>query len=162
MTPDPTSDNPNPYRSPAISPSAEKPSPPSHPVALIVLTFLAGGHVLISFAMVAIGLLAGNAAALAGGLACCGFYVAIVAGLALRQEWARIMLIWLCYVGIVSYLVQTAMWPLAAPVTLVLMAVEIATLVLAHSRSVRETTKGASMAKAYVYHESPQPGKEEA
>jgi membrane-bound ClpP family serine protease len=162
MSPDPTLDDFNPYRSPAISPSTERPSLPSFPVALILLTFLAVGHVLISLAMLGIGLLAASAPAIGGGLACCGFYVAIVIGLTLRREWARIMIIWLSYVGIISYLIQTALVPLAALVTLPLMVFEIATLVFAHSRAVRETTRGASMAKAYTYHESPQTGKEEA
>ena len=162
MAPDPTLDDPNPYRSPTNSPATEKVSPPSHPAALIVLTLLAAVHVLVSLALLGVGLLAGHAPTLGGALVCFGFYVAILFGLILRQEWARIMLIWLSYVGIVSYLIQTAYSPWVAPVTLVLLALEVTTLILAHSRSVRETTKGASLAKAYTYHESPQMEKEDA
>ena len=162
MPPDPTPDDFNPYRSPAGFSSMEKPSPPRYPAALIVLAIMAAGHLLVSFAMLAVGLVAGQALLLAAAVVCCGFYLAIVVGLSMRQEWARITLIWLCYVGIVSYLIQTVRSPWVAPLTLVLIAFEIATLVLGHNRSVRETTRGASLAKAYTYHETPPTGKEES
>ena len=162
MPPDPTLDDFNPYQSPAGVSSMERPSLPRYPGTLIVLTFLAAGHVLVSLAMLAVGLVAGQAPMFGGALVCCGFYVAIVVGLIKRREWARIMLIWLCYVGIVSYLIQTVVSPWVAPVTVVLMVFEIATLIPAHSPSVRQTTEGASLAKAYTYHESPPTGKEDS
>lgn len=81
-----------------------------------------------------------NALAIFGGLVSCGLYVAILIGLIKMQEWARIMIIWLSYVGIVASL-------------LLLSPLEILTLVFAHWPSVRKATKGASLAEAYTYHE---------
>jgi hypothetical protein len=162
MPPDPTLRDFNPYQSPADLPSVEKPVASSRPVTLIVLTVLAGEHLLVSAAMLLGGLLAGHGPLLASALVCSGFYVAIFIGLVGRREWARVMLIWLCYVGIVSYLIQSAVSPRVAPVALVLMVFEIATLILAHSPSVRETTRGASLPKEYTYHESPSTAKEDA
>ena len=162
MPQDPTLDDLNPYRSPAGVPSIEEPIAPSHPAALIVLTVLAAVHVLVSTGMLAIGLAVQHGLLVAAALVCVGFYVAIFIGLIMRQEWARIMIIWLSYVGIVSYLIQSVVSPQAAPVALVILVLEVATLIPAHSRSVRQTTKGVSIAKAYTYHESPQTEEEDA
>jgi Trk-type K+ transport system membrane component len=77
------------------------------------------------------------------------------------------MLIWLCYWGIFGYLISLAQVASPAPVlakTVLIVLVgcgrglEVLTVLLAHSRRVREATKGASMAKEYVYHEGPADG----
>ena len=77
-----------------------------------------------------------GALAVFGGIVSGGFYIAIFYGLIKLQEWARIMIIWLSYIGIVASL-------------LILSPLEIATLVCAHWPSVRNAIKGASLAKTY-------------
>ena len=119
----------------------------ARPKALMVLMILTGVHILLNAAIFVIGVANENWLALFGGLVSCGFYIAILIGLNKMQEWARVMLIWLCYVGIVFSL-------------LLFSPLEIITLILAHRRSVREVTKGRSLAKAYTYHENFQPRKE--
>lgn len=129
----------------------ENVSPPSvaRPTALVVLMILTGVHILLNAALFVISAATENRLGLFGGFVSCGFYIAILIGLINMQEWARVMLIFLCYVGIVFSL-------------FLLSPLEIITLIFAHRRSVREATKGKSMAQAYTYHENVQTRKEQA
>jgi hypothetical protein len=125
-------------------------APPSRerPTALIILIVLTGLHILLNVGIFIMGVRKGNDAALFGGLVSSGVYIAIFFGLIKMQEWARILLIWLCYVGIVASL-------------LLFSPLEIITLIFAHRRSVREATKNISIAKLYTYHETIQTKKEQ-
>ena len=115
-------------------------APGGRPGTLVALTIIACVHILVNVAIFFIGAANENGFACFGGLVSTGFYIAILIGLINMQEWARIMIIWLSYVGIIASFFMFA--PL-----------EIPTLILAHWPSVRKATKGASMAKAYTYHE---------
>ena len=115
-------------------------TPVGRPATLVALTILASMHIVVNVSIFFIGITSRNAAAMGGGLVSTGFYIAILVGLFQKREWARIMTIWLAYCGIVFSL------GIFAPL-------ELPTLILAHWPSVREATKGASMAKAYTYHE---------
>ncbi|MCX5710108.1 MAG: hypothetical protein NT088_05230 [Candidatus Omnitrophica bacterium] len=115
-------------------------APAGRPGALVALTVLSCVHIAVNVVIFFVGIAKGNGVAIGGGLFSVGFYIAILIGLIKMQEWARIMIIWLAYCGIVFSL------GVFAPL-------EIPTLILAHWPSVRKATKGASMAKAYTYHE---------
>ena len=85
-----------------------------------------------------------------GGAVTVGFHTAILVGVLLRQEWARLLMIWLCYVGAVTYAFQLGQAPwLIGP----LIGFEVLTLLFAHSRRVRQTTRRTSLAQPYVYQE---------
>lgn len=151
---EPSLATPNPYESPSVAhvPAAGLPAGSIRsdvaqdstrtPIALVLLIGLCCVHILLNVAIFFLGVATENVVALFGGFVSFGFYVAILIGLIKTQEWARILIIWLSYVGIVASLFVFA--PL-----------EILTLVCAHWPSVRRVTKGASMATAYTYHERP-------
>jgi hypothetical protein len=113
-------------------------SSPAWPTALIVLMYLLGFHILLDVIIFLFGIAAHNGWALFGGITSVGFGVAMLIGLSRKQEWARIMLIWLSYVSLVASL-------------FILAPLEIPILICAHRKSVREATQGASAAKAYTY-----------
>ena len=144
----------NPYQSPSTDTSAEPDGalePAGKSTLLIVLCLFVALHLIVALASTLIGLLFQLPVALFGGLVSAGFYIAIFIGLLKRQEWARVNLIWFCYVGIVVYLVQIprAVWFIAP-----LVGLEFVTLLIAHSRTVRNLTRGHSLAKTYTYTES--------
>jgi hypothetical protein len=114
--------------------TAERPS------ALVALTVFACIHIVVNVVIFIIGAAHENGFAVFGGFVSCGFYIAILIGLIKMQEWARIMIIWMAYIGIVASLF------IFAPL-------EIPTLVLAHWPSVRKATKEASVARTYTYRE---------
>lgn len=116
-------------------------APTGRPGTLVALTVLSCIHIAVNVGIFFIGASNGNGAAIGGGLVSVGFYIAILIGLIKMQEWARIMIIWLAYCGIVFSL------GVFAPL-------EIPTLILAHWPSVRRATKGASIPKTYTYHET--------
>ncbi len=148
----PSLPTPNPYESPSVAQVPDAGSPPGSirsdvtqdatgtPMALVVLIVLCCVHMLLNVAIFFLGTATGNVVAIFAGFVSFGFYVAILIGLVKKQEWARILTIWLSYVGIIASLFVFA--PL-----------EIPTLVCAHWPSVRRVTKGASMATTYTYHE---------
>jgi DNA-directed RNA polymerase subunit RPC12/RpoP len=124
-------------------------APVERPGTLVALIILSCVHIVVNVFIFCVGAANGNGAAIGGGLVSAGFYIAILIGLIKMQEWARIMLIWLAYCGIVFSL------GIFAPL-------EIPTLILAHWPSVRKATKGASIPKAYTYHEHQEQKGEEA
>lgn len=132
----------------------------ARPTALVVLIGLTGLHALLSLVILLAGLAGGNGMALFGGSVSSACNVAILVGLIKVREWARIFLIWLCYVGIVTYGLQSMVFPRAAPILVPLLALEIVTLIFAHNRSVLQATKSASIAKTYTYHETVEQRKE--
>jgi len=125
----------------------------SWPITLIIVTILSAVLSMVSVVMFIIGVSSNYIPLIFGGLVCSGFYLAILIGLIKKREWARISLIWLCYVGIASYGFQWMANPRTAPIVMPLLALETITLFFAHNRSVRQMTKGASIAKVYTYHE---------
>lgn len=144
----------NPYQSPveAIPAESDANTADDFPVGLIFLAILAGLHVAVAGLQTLGGLIMGSPPVMIGGVATIAFHMAILIGVLLRQEWARILMIWLCYVAIVTYVVQLGQAPwLIGP----LIGFEVLTLLFAHSRRVRETTRRKSLAKAYVYRETP-------
>jgi hypothetical protein len=116
---------------------------PSLPAALVGLIILTGVHILLYFLVLLVTCANHDAGGMTCGIVTCGFFVAILIGLVKMQEWARVMLIWFCYVGIIFSV-------------LLLSPLEITTLVFAHRRSVREATKAMSIARVYTYHENTQ------
>lgn len=140
----------NPYRAPDAA--ALHPGAVQHGTTLIyVLCVLVVIHLFVALASTLIGVIFNSAPALIGGSVAVCFYIAILVGLLKKQEWARINLIWFCYVGLAVYLFQLTMlvW-----LPLLLIAFEIVTLVLAHSSAVRDVTRNQSMAKTYTYTET--------
>jgi len=150
----------NPYQPPAVLSESESvpEKTQSFPMGLVALCVLAALQIVVAGLLILGGLVMGSGPAIGGGLVSFGFHIAILVGLCLKQEWARLMLIWLCYVGIVSYGAQcdSAVW-----IALPLVGLEVLTLIFAHSRPVRNATRQASLAKAYVYRENATTGKEE-
>ena len=138
----------NPYQSPEgpKQPSLARTGEPS--AAVYVLVAFVGIHVLISLALTAINVIGRGGPGIIGGIVSLGFYIAILVGLLKAQEWARISLIWFCYVSLVFYALQlkTAAW-LIVP----LMGVQLVTLILSHSSPVKNCTKENSVAKTYTY-----------
>lgn len=144
----------NPYQSPAEPTAAttEDTAETGFPVGLVFLAVLAALHIVVAGLLTLGGLIMHSPQVAIGGLVTVGFHTAILIGVLMRQEWARILLIWLCYVGVVTYAVQLRQAPwLIGP----LIGFEVLTLLFAHSRRVRETTRRKSLAQAYVYQETP-------
>lgn len=149
----------NPYQPPAMVSKSEGVPEKTHsfPMGLVALCVLATLQIFVAGLLVLGGLVMENGLAVGGGLVSFGFHIAILVGLCLRQDWARVMLIWLCYVGIVSYGAQCGSAPW---IMLPLIGLEVLTLLFAHSRTVRNATRQASLAKTYVYRENASTGKE--
>ena len=124
-------------------------APVGRPGTLVALTIFACVHIVVNMVIFFVGTANGNGFAIGGGLVSAGFYIAILIGLIQMQEWARIMIIWFAYCGIVFSL------GIFAPL-------EIPTLILAHWPSVRKATKGASLAKVYTYRENQEQKGEDA
>ncbi len=146
----------NPYQSPVDAVPATTGDDPNAtdsgvPFGLIFLALLVAMHIAVAGLQVLGGLLMQSPPVTIGGAATIGFHTAILIGLLLRQEWARVLMIWLCYVGVVAYGVQLGQAPLVIGP---LIGFEVLTLLFAHSRRVRETTRRRSLAKAYVYRET--------
>ena len=141
----------NPYQaSPTPSEASSSEQHGSSPL-ICVLCVLVAIHFLVVLGITISSLLIPIPIALIGGLISMGFYIAIFIGLLRKAEWARVTLIWLCYVGLVTYAfqVQNMVW-LVVP----LMIFELVTLVIAHSSAVRTVTQKASTAVSYTYTES--------
>ena len=119
------------------------------PVMLILLCVMTGLHFLVSAASTLVGLVIGNAIALGGGFVASFFYIAIFVGLIKRAEWARMSIIWMCYVSLITYLAQFA--TVGVLFVIPLMLLELITLAIAHNRRVREVTRASSVAKSYTY-----------
>ena len=149
----------NPYQPPAALSDSENPPAQSQsfPMGLVALCVLAALQIVVAGLLILGGLVMGSGLAVVGGFVSFGFHIAILVGLCLKQEWARVMLIWLCYVGIASIGIQCLAEPLFA---VPLISLEIVTLVFAHSRRVRNATRHTSLAKTYVYRENDVTGKE--
>ena len=153
----------NPYQPPVLASSVDTPQAASEdidrfPLGLVVLAVLAALHVMVAGVLTLGGLAMGSLPVAIGGLTTVGFQIAIFVGILLRQEWARVLMIWLGYVAVVTYAVQIA----AAPLLIVpLVGFEVLTLCFAHSRRVRETTRKKSLAKTYIYRETAPTAKEE-
>lgn len=143
----------NPYQPPVmVSKSEGVPErTQSFPIGLVALCILASLQIVVAGLLVLGGLVMENGMVVGGGFVSFGFHLAILVGLCLRRDWARVMLIWLCYVGIVSYGAQCGSAPW---IMLPLVGLEVLTLLFAHSRTVRNATRQASLAKAYVYREN--------
>ena len=128
-------------------------APSESPVTLlmiIALMMLGIIQMFVSIGIAVLGLLGGDGSAVACGLVSAGFQVAVLVGLIWRADWARMTLIWMCYVGIVVMLFALEDVPFLAVPWIV---VNIMTLVIAHSPPVRNATRTASRAKAYTYIE---------
>lgn len=118
---------------------------------IIVLCILVVLQLFISIGIAVFGLIFRDGSGVGGGLVSAGFHVAILLGLIWRADWARLTLIWMCYVGVAVLLFMLKDVPyLAVP----WIAVNIVTLVIAHSPPIRNATRSASRAKAYTYVES--------
>ena len=107
-------------------------------IGLIALMFL---HLIVNFAITALGMIGDNPFALVGGGISIVMYCLMIVGILRHQEWARITTIWMSYVGLFASL-------------FILFPLEVPTLICAHWPSVRRVTKKASMAEEYIYRES--------
>ena len=118
---------------------------------LFVLCALVAVHLLIAGGLTLLGMLAQLPAAMFGGAVSVSFFIAISIGLIKKAEWARITLIWMCYVGLIANAFQVTIAPwIVIPIWML----ELGTLIIAHSSSVRVITQNASNAKTFIYTES--------
>lgn len=106
---------------------------------------------MLSLVVFLIGLLLGVFTAFTGGFISIIAYIGIGIGLFKRQEWARVLLLWMCYTSIVMNGIQgyAVLW-----LTIPVIVFEIITLLLAHHRSVRSITQKHSIATTYTYTEA--------
>ena len=140
----------NPYQ-PSVDDSVRPQSTEPSPVMIYVLCVLVAIHALMAAAITLVGLLVPLPAAFMGGAISFVFNIAIMIGLLRKAEWARITLIWMCYVGLIANATQVAS---AAWIIVPILVLEVITLIIAHGSSIRVITQTASTAKAYIYTES--------
>lgn len=148
----------NPYQSPADPATGTSGGKGEPTVAVYVLIAFVGVHVLVSLGLTAVNLLGGVGHGIVGGFVSLGFYIAILVGLIKMQEWARVSLLWFCYVSLVFYGLQAQQ---AAWLVIPLMGVQLVTLILSHSSSVRNCTRENSLAKTYTYGAADAPATKE-
>jgi len=130
----------------------------SMPIALGILMALTGLGILGSLVIVLVGSGTDNPVAVGGGIICFPLYIAILVGLIKKQEWARVMLIWMTYCGIAGDLFRSFAGADRLPGTVLAIfgigiGIGVFTLILAHSTSVKSLTKNQSLAKEYIYQE---------
>lgn len=146
----------NPYQ-PTVDDSVRSQSTEPSLVMIYVLCALVAIHSLIAVALTLVGLLTQLPTAFMSGAITFIFNIAIMIGLIKKAEWARITLIWMCYVGLIANATQITN---AAWIVVPILILEVCTLIIAHGSSIRVITQSASTAKTYIYTESNQNSQE--